>query len=62
MYMDVTYDHNTPKYLRYKGKIRKRRMPKRDVEKLLSDIWNKKYSNKHTAAMSLQVIFYFVLI
>lgn len=58
LYMDVDYDNNTPKYLRYRGKIRKRRMPKRDLEKLLSGIWSKKYSSKTTEKMPLQDYLY----
>ena len=58
MYMDVDYDASTPKYLKYKGKIRKRRMPKRDIEKLLNDIWTKKYSTKSSEKQSLQDYLY----
>eukprot|EP01083_Nonionella_stella_P188505 694988_1 len=58
LYMDVDYTSSTPKYLRYKGKIRKRRMPKRDVEKLLDAIWTKKYSTKSSEKMGLQDFLY----
>lgn len=47
---DGTRAHtNTPKYLKYKGKIRKRKMPKRDIERLLADIWSKKYASNLSA-------------
>merc|ERR1712130_52742 len=52
--MMVDYDETTPKYLKYRGKLRKRRMLKRDIEKLIADIWTKKYFNKTNMRLSLK--------
>ena len=53
MYMEVDYDQDTPKYLKYRGTIRKKRMPKRDCERLLSAIWKRKYAKESSAKMDL---------
>jgi len=34
--------HNIPKYLRFNGKVRRRDLPKRDVELLVNDCWKQK--------------------
>jgi len=53
MYFDVDFDAETPKYLKYRGTIRKKRMAKRDCERMLSSIWKRKYSTESTAKMDL---------
>jgi len=53
MFLDVDYDAATPKYLRYRGTIRKRRMAKRDCERMLHAIWKRKYAKATTREMEL---------
>jgi len=43
MFLEVDYDATTPKYLRYRGTIRKKRMAKRDCERMIASIWSRKY-------------------
>jgi len=53
MFFEVDFETTTPKYLRYRGTIRKRRMAKRDCERMLNAIWKRKYSSAKTKAMEL---------
>jgi Translin-associated factor X-interacting N-terminus len=46
-------DASVPRFLRYRGKIRNRKLPKRDTEHVIQDVWKKKYRNEDTKKMKI---------